>query len=75
MQGVHFPNFTSAWVHPELWFSLLISVVILTLINTTESLATILAIDKIDPFNRRSDPNVTLRTMGVSTLLSGLVGD
>lgn len=74
MQGVHFPNFTSAWLHRELWFSLLISVVILTLINTTESLATILAIDKIDPFNRRSDPNVTLRTMGVSTLLSGLVG-
>lgn len=73
-QGVRFPNFASAWAYPELWFTLLVTVLILTLINATESLATILAIDKIDPFNRRSDPNVTLRTMGVSTLLSGLVG-
>jgi len=73
-QGVRFPNFDFAWGHPELWVTLLVTVVILTLINTTESLATILAIDKIDPFNRRSDPNLTLRAMGVSTLFSGLVG-
>lgn len=73
-QGVRFPNFASAWAHPEIWFALSVTVVMLTLINTAESLATILAIDKIDPFNRRSDPNNTLRTMGVSTLLSGLAG-
>ncbi|MGE0643748.1 MAG: SulP family inorganic anion transporter [Nitrospira sp.] len=73
-QGVRFPDFSSAWAHPELWVTLWVTVLILTLINATESLATILAIDKIDPFTRRSDPNVTLRAMGVSTLLSGLVG-
>lgn len=73
-QGIHFPHFTTAWEQPGLWFGLFTTVMILTLINTTESLATIRAIDKIDPFKRRSDPNVTLRTVGVSTMFSGLAG-
>lgn len=73
-QGVHLPQFAAVWARPELWFALFTTVIILTLINATESLATIRAIDKIDPFNRRSDPNITLRTVGVSTMLSGLTG-
>jgi carbonic anhydrase len=73
-QGVRSPDFASVLARPELWLTLLATVIILTLINAAETLATILAIDKIDPFNRRSDPNVTLRAMGVSTILSGLAG-
>lgn len=73
-QGVHFPNFAALWARPELWFILLTTVIILTLINATESLATIRAIDKIDPFKRESNPNIILRTVGVSTMLSGLAG-
>ncbi|HMS82360.1 MAG TPA: SulP family inorganic anion transporter [Nitrospira sp.] len=73
-QGVQFPQFTAVWAQPELWFALSTTVIILTLINATESLATIRAIDKIDPFKRRSNPNITLRTVGVSTMLSGLAG-
>ncbi len=73
-QGVHFPNFDALWERPELWFTLFTTVIILTLINATESLATIRAIDKIDPFKRESNPNVILRTVGVSTMLSGLAG-
>ena len=45
-----------------------------TLIDGTESLATIAAIDKIDPYHRKSDPNVTLRAMGISNMLSSLAG-
>ncbi|MBS0184365.1 MAG: SulP family inorganic anion transporter [Nitrospira sp.] len=73
-QGIHFPNFLEMWQRPELWIALLTTVVTLTLIDGTETLATIAAIDKIDPFGRKSDPNVTLRAMGVSNILSGLVG-
>lgn len=73
-QGVRFPGFAAAWAQPELWFAFFGTVIILTLIGTTESLATIRAIDKIDPFKRRSDPDVTLRSVGVSTILSGLAG-
>lgn len=73
-EGVHFPHFAAVWARPELWVALVTTVIILTLINATESLATIRAIDKIDPFRRRSDPNVTLRTVGLSTMLSGFAG-
>ncbi|MGE0467780.1 MAG: SulP family inorganic anion transporter [Nitrospira sp.] len=73
-QGVRFPNFAAVWERPELWFTIFTTVIILTLINATESLATIRAIDKIDPFKRESNPNVILRTVGVSTMLSGLAG-
>jgi carbonic anhydrase len=52
----------------------LILIITLTLIDGTESLATIAAIDKIDPFKRKSNPNVTLRAIGVSNTLSSLAG-
>lgn len=73
-QGFHFPNFSEIGQRPELWFALLTTIVTLTLIDGMETLATIAAIDKIDPFSRKSDPNVTLRAMGISNILSGLVG-
>lgn len=73
-QGIHFPHFSEVWERWELWGTLLATVVTLTLIDGTETLATISAIDKIDPFQRKSDPNATLRAMGVSNVLSGLAG-
>lgn len=73
-QGIHFPNFSQVWQRAELWLPLLATVITLTIIDGTETLATITAIDKIDPFQRTSDPNITLRTMGVSNMLSGLAG-
>ncbi len=73
-QGIHFPHFSEVWQRSELWLTLLTTVITLTLIDGTETLATIAAIDKIDPFRRKSDPNATLRTMGVSNILSGLAG-
>ena len=44
------------------------------LIDGTESLATIAAVDKIDPYRRRSDPDRTLLAMGVSNMCSSMVG-
>ncbi|MCC2642206.1 MAG: yvdB [Nitrospira sp.] len=73
-QGLHAPGFFEVWQRPDLWMSLLMLVVTLTLIDGTESLATIAAVDKIDPFRRKSDPNRTLRAMGISNLLSSLAG-
>ncbi len=73
-QGIHFPNFSEIWQRSELWFALLTTVITLTLIDGTETLATIAAIDKIDPFHRKSNPNATLRAMGVSNILSSLAG-
>jgi MFS superfamily sulfate permease-like transporter len=63
-----------AWQQQDLWMALLLTIITLTLIDGTESLATIAAVDKIDPFHRKSDPNVTLRAMGISNILSSLAG-
>jgi MFS superfamily sulfate permease-like transporter len=72
--GIVFPHFVEAFSRPELYGSLLLIIITLTLIDGTESLATIAAIDKIDPFKRKSNPNVTLRAMGVSNTASSLMG-
>lgn len=72
--GIHFPHFSEAWQNHDLWMAFFVTIVTLTLIDGTESLATIAAVDKIDPFHRKSDPNVTLRAMGISNILSSLAG-
>lgn len=72
--GIHFPHFSEALHSQDLWMAFLVTIITLTLIDGTESLATIAAVDKIDPFHRKSDPNVTLRAMGISNILSSLAG-
>jgi carbonic anhydrase len=72
--GIVFPHFQEAWDRRDLWWPLVLTIITLTLIDGTESLATIQAIDKIDPFKRKSNPNVTLRAMGVSNTASSLLG-
>ncbi len=72
--GITLPAFGDVWARSELWVSLALIVTTLTLIDGIESLATIKAVDKIDPYQRKSHPNVTLRAMGVSNILSSIAG-
>lgn len=72
--GITFPHFSGMFSDHTLWVDALIIIITLTLIDGIESLATINAIDKIDPFRRKSDPNKTLFAMGVSNICSSLVG-
>ena len=46
----------------------------IAIVATLESLLSLDAIDRLDPFRRRSSPNRELIAQGVANLLSGLVG-
>ena len=72
--GFTLPAFGVVMSRPDLWWGVLLVVITLTLIDGIESLATIAAVDKIDPYQRKSDANVTLRAMGVSNTLSSIFG-
>ncbi|MBX9790433.1 MAG: hypothetical protein K2Y37_16055 [Pirellulales bacterium] len=72
--GVVLPDFAGVFADQSLWFTLAMVVITLVLIDGTESLATIAAVDKLDPFRRKSDPDRTLSAMGVSNMASSVLG-
>jgi carbonic anhydrase len=72
--GAALPDFNSLFSHQELWYAVTIAVITLTLIDGVESLATAMAIDRIDPFQRKSQPNRVLLAMGVCNVASSVVG-
>lgn len=74
MGGIQLPHFDRIINYPQTWGVLAYVVVVLLLIDATESLATIVAVDKLDPFKRRSDPDGTLQAMGTCNVASSIVG-
>jgi carbonic anhydrase len=72
--GIVLPKFTTVFGNAHLWLPLVYVVLTLMLIDGTESLATISAVDKLDPFHRRSDPDRTLLAMGASNVASSMLG-
>lgn len=74
LHGITLPDFHGLMRSPHLWESALMIAVVLTLIDGIESLATIKAIDRIDPYKRKSDPDKTLFAMGVSNVCSSMLG-
>jgi carbonic anhydrase len=74
LQGLHLPAFAEFAARPELWLTMALVVFTFTMIDGVESVASVKAVDKIDPWHRTSDANKTLRAMGVCNLTSGMIG-
>lgn len=74
LDGIHFPAFAQFLSSPDLWLTMALVVFTFTMIDGVESVASVKAVDKIDPWRRKSDANKTLRAMGVCNLTSGMVG-
>lgn len=72
--GIVMPDFHGLFADKSLWWPAAGCVLTLCLIDGVESLATIMAVDKIDPYKRTSSPDRTLFAMGTSNVLSSLVG-
>ena len=69
MESIMYPNFKMIDT-PEFW----ITVISILLISTIESLAIAKAIDKIDPYKRKTDLNKDLTGIGLSTMAAGCLG-
>ena len=72
--GFHLPHFAALLARGDLWYAAGMGVVTLTMIDGVESLATAMAIDRIDPYHRKSQPNRLLFARGVCNIASSLVG-
>jgi len=72
--GMQMPHFGRIFAAPSTWLTLGYVVFVLILIDATESLATIMAVDKLDVYKRRSDPDRTLQSMGICNTASSVVG-
>jgi len=69
MESIMHPNFSKIGTI-EFWTT----VVSLLMITSIESLAIAKAIDKIDPYKRKTDLNKDLTGIGLSTIVAGMIG-
>jgi MFS superfamily sulfate permease-like transporter len=74
LDGFHLPAFAQFLSRPDLWLTMALVVFTFTMIDGVESVASVKAVDKIDPWRRKSDANKTLRAMGVCNVASGMIG-
>ena len=69
MDCIIFPNFGKIGT-PEFW----VTTISILLISSIESLAIAKAVDKIDPYKRKTDLNKDLTGIGLSTMVAGFIG-
>jgi MFS superfamily sulfate permease-like transporter len=69
INGLSFPNFT-ALANPQIYSTALT----LAIVASLETLLSLEAIDKLDPYKRISDTNKELQAQGIGNIVSGLLG-
>lgn len=69
MQSVAFPNFSQFFS-----YGFFLSVVSITLVQGVESLLSAAAVDKLDPFHRKSNLSRDLAAVGLGSAIAGMIG-
>lgn len=69
LDGIMFPDFSKI-TYPEFW----LTVISIMLIASIETLISTKAVDKLDPFKRRTNLNKDLFAVGMTTAVSGFLG-
>ncbi len=69
LDAIAFPNFSKINTLP-FW----VSVISITMIASIETIASTKAVDKLDPYKRRTNLNKDLVGIGMSTMVSGMLG-
>lgn len=72
--GLVLPDFVGLVGEASLWPLVVVAVVKITLVSSIESLATVSAIDRKDPWGRPSNSNQALMTVGVASACSSMFG-
>lgn len=67
---VKLPDLSLVLSEPEIWKTALV----ICFVASLESLLSLAAIDKLDPYNRISPPDTELKAQGAGNFLSGLMG-
>lgn len=66
-------NFVAMW-EEGVFGIFIVAIITLTLVDSVETIATTMGIDKIDPLRRKSDLNRVVSAMGLANFASGLLG-
>lgn len=72
--SIQTPHFAELFARRDLWYAAVMGVILLTMIDGVESLATAMAIDRIDPYRRRSNAKRLLTAMAISNIASSMIG-
>jgi MFS superfamily sulfate permease-like transporter len=68
--SIKFPDFSALFTHEEIWSN----AIVICFVASLETLLSVTAIDKLDPYNRVTPQNRELIAQGTGNFMSGLLG-
>lgn len=69
-----FPNFTGAFTDFKMTIAVLTTGATIAIVGSLETLLSVEAIDRLDPFKRVTPTNRELRAQGIGNIVSGMIG-
>lgn len=74
LEGLATPDFSGVWIDSSIWGTFFAVVVVLVVVDTAETVATVRGISRIDRYKREADVDKTVRSMGFANIVGSLFG-